>query len=109
MGSGTKQAMEIVSNPFASPYAHVSLEEVLMTAGTCQTDPFCTSFGPMNGPGSKPAFAALVTAQDRSGRLMAAWVSEPMFSTPEAAQEHAEEVIGPEIWNLFTSGFDSLT
>ena len=109
MGSGTKLALDIVSNPFANPSAHTTLEEVLMTAGTCQTDPFCTSFGPMVGPGSKPAFAALVTAQDRSGRIQAAWVSEPMFSTPEAAQEHAEEVIGPEIWTLFTSGFDTLT
>ena len=90
---------ENVSNPTTKP-AHVSLEEVLDVAASNQTDPLCLSFGPLRSPGSKPVFAALVAVQDASGRLLASWTSEPVFGSSEAAVEHAEDVIGCEIWPL---------
>jgi hypothetical protein len=95
-----------VSNPAISSNQAHSLEDVLMIAGQCETDPFCTSFGPLPGPGSKPAFAALITAQDRFGRLQAAWLSEPVFGTSEAALEHAEDMIGPDIYAIIAGYSD---
>jgi hypothetical protein len=105
--AGTKLVTETeVGNPLTSPAAHNSLEEVLTMAERCQTDPFCGNFGPLPmlemKNRSRMAYSALVTAQDESGRVLAAWLSEPMFSTPEAATEHAEDVIGTEIWPLFS-------
>lgn len=97
--SGTRMVPAFVSEPATSNEAH-TLEEVLMIAGRNGTEPFCSRFGPIPGPGSKPAFAALVTAYSASGSLDAAWISEFMFRTPEAAQEFAEDVCGPELWSI---------
>jgi hypothetical protein len=80
--------------------AHTPIEEVLRIAGKNCTEPFCSTFGPVPGPGSKPAFAALVLAYNTSGGLDAAWMSEPIFDSSEAAQDYAEDVCGPEIWSI---------
>ena len=88
-----------VGEPTTTP-AHVSLDEVLTLAGKNQTDPICMSLGPLDARSGKVAYAALVAAQDASGRLEAIWTSEPMFGSSEAAAEHAEDVIGVEIWPL---------
>jgi hypothetical protein len=74
-----------------------TLEQVLMIAGSNGTEPFCTSFGPI---GAKALFAALVTAHNASGSLEGAWMSDAMFQTPEAAQDHAEDMCGPELWSI---------
>jgi hypothetical protein len=87
-----------VSEPATTYNAH-TLEEVLMIAGRNGTEPFCSSFGPI---GPKCLFAALVTAYNASGSLDAAWMSEPMFGTSRAALEHAEDLIGPEIFPIIS-------
>ena len=74
------------------------LEDVLMFAAKNQTEPVCVSFGPME-TGSQPAFAALIAAYSASGEIEAAWLSEPMFESPEAAIEHAEDLVSPN--NLY--------
>jgi hypothetical protein len=85
-----------VSEPATPNEAH-TLEEVLMIAGRNGTEPFCSSFGPI---GPKYLFAALVTAYNASGSLDAAWMSEPMFGTSQAAQDYADDVIGPDIYAI---------
>ena len=88
-------APAVVSVPGSSTEAH-TLKEVLMIAGQYGTEPFCSSYG------FQAPFAALITAQDASGNLQAAWVSEPMFGTPKAALNHAEDLCGPEIWPIIS-------
>lgn len=70
------------------------LEDVLMVAAKNRTEPVCASFGPLE-TGFKPAFAALIAAYNISGEIEAAWLSEPMFGSPEAAIEHGEDLINP--------------
>lgn len=94
--SGTRMVPDSLGEPATSDNAQ-TLEEVLVIAGNHGTDPFCSSFGPI---GSRPLFAALITAHNASGHLEAAWMSEPMFGTPEAAQDHAEDLCGPELWSI---------
>lgn len=86
----------VVSEPATSSNAH-TLEDVLQIAGHNGTEPFCSSYGPV---GPRDLFAALVAAYNASGSLDAAWMSEPMFGTSQAALEHAEDVCGPEIWPI---------
>ncbi len=100
--SGTRMAPEFVSEP-EPKVAHITLDEVLNVAGRNSTDPLCMSLGPLKGSGGD-TFAALVVAQDASGKLLAVWTSESMFGSSDAAQEHAEDVIGSEIWPLFATG-----
>lgn len=97
--SGTRMVPEVVSEPATTSKAH-TLEEVLMISGRNETEPFCSSFGPLLGPGCKPVFAALIVAYNASGSLEAAWISEAMFGSPEAALEHAEDLVGPELWSI---------
>lgn len=101
--SGTRMVPVFVGEPATTAPAHLSLDEVLTVAGKNSTDPLCMSFGPLKGSG-RDTFAALVAAQDTSGKLLAVWTSGPIFSSSEAAQEHAEDVIGSEIWPLFATG-----
>ena len=101
--SGTRMVPVFVGEPETTAPAHISLDEVLTVAARNLTDPICMSLGPLKGT-AEPTFAALVAAQDASGKLLAVWTSEPMFGSSEAAQEHAEDVIGSEIWPLFATG-----
>ncbi len=99
--SGTRMVPAFLGEPETTQQiAHTPLEEVLMIAGRNGTEPFCSTFGPVPGPASQPAFAALVMAYNASGSLDAAWMSEPMFGTAEAAQDYADDVIGPELWPI---------
>jgi len=104
--SGTRMVPAIVSKPATSSKAH-TLEEVLTISGRNGTEPFCSSFGPVSGPGSKPCFVALVTAYNASGSLDAVWMSEPMFGSSEAALEFAEEMIGPDIYAIINNQYNA--
>ena len=104
--SGTKMVSASVGTPKTNIPAHAtSLDEILDLAGKNQTDLICLSFGPLSSAMSnKVVYAALVAAQDASGELLATWTSEPMFDSSEAAVEHAQHVIGVEIWPLLCGG-----
>jgi hypothetical protein len=58
-------------------------------------------YGP--GPDTGLYSAALMVIGGSALELY--WLSEPMFLTPGAALDHAEDVIGPEIFSVM-SGFD---
>ena len=98
--SGTRMVPASLGAPETTSQIAHTLEDVLMIAGRNGTEPFCSTFGPVPGPGSKHAFAALVLAYNASGSLDAAWMSEPMFGTAEAAQDYADDAVGPEIWSI---------
>lgn len=98
--SGTQMVLVDVSEP--EPAKAHTLEEVLTISGRNGTEPFCSSFGPIAGTSDKPRFAALVMAYSASGTLDAAWMSEPVFGSPEAALDHAEDLVGPEIWPIIS-------
>jgi hypothetical protein len=105
--SGTRMVPVYVGETETTNPAHLSLNEVLDIAAEHQTDPVCLSLGPLKGSTATPVFAALVAAQDASGRTKAIWTSEPMFGSAEAAQEHAQEVIGTELWPLLFCGAEA--
>jgi hypothetical protein len=106
--SGTRMVPALVGEPeITLTPAHLSLDDVLTVAGKYETDPLCLSLGPLKGSTNRHVFAALVAALDTSGTVQALWTSEPMFSSAEAAQEHAEDVIGTELWPLLFCGAES--
>ena len=49
-------------------------------------------------------FASVVAAQDASGHIVGIWVSEPMFSSPSAALDHAQDMLGCELFALICDG-----
>jgi hypothetical protein len=97
--SGTRMVLNGVGASETTP-AHISLDEVLTLSARHRTDPLYLSFGPLEGPGPRPAFAALVAALDGSGALLATWTSEPVFGSSEAAVEHAYDAVLGDPWAI---------
>jgi len=71
------------------------LEEVLYEAGRQNTEPKYRCWRHANG-----LYAAVVEAFDLDGTCRRAWISEPVFYCPHAAEEHAGAMVGDELFPM---------
>jgi hypothetical protein len=77
----------------------LGLDELLEKAAALHTEPF--TFALPDGD----AFAAAIAVSDGADPI-GLWLSELMFSSEESALDHAHDLLGSEIFPLFSCGED---
>ncbi len=97
-----------MNGDYADTIAHrprLGLNELLDKAASLHLDPVPLAVYELSYPHSPTTvFAAAIAIKDKSGNILEAWHSEPMFGSPDAALEHAEDMMGCELFALICDG-----
>jgi hypothetical protein len=88
--------------PLAHQTPRLGLNEVLDKAAFHAGEPKPLAVYESSLTGTKPIFASAVAAYNASKVMVGIWVSEPMFGTAHVALDHAEDMLGCELFPIIS-------